>query len=289
MTTVAQQQTQELSRTRGTKPMDATVQRARVLGVQRVSPGFVRVRIGSVDGRLDFTPCGYDQWLRLFLPGAGQGLHLPWGGAEGWYSRWLAMDEATRPTIRNYTVREARAVGDADWEIDVDFVIHRGADGAVEGVAAGWALSARPGDELGFLDQGALLHAGDACASRHTYLFSDETGLPGVEGIAAHLPDGVRATAVVEVTHEQDRRAFPSEADLDVVWVVRSDGTEPGSAIRAHVESLDLAPDSYVYAVGEASFALAARGRALACGVPKDAIDFCAYWRPERRAARAAS
>lgn len=280
--------TQELSRTRGIKPTDARVQRARVLSSERVSPGFVRVRIGDADTPLHFEARGYDQWLRLFLPAPGADLHLPWGGSEGWYSRWLAMEEATRPTIRNYTVREARRAG-AGWELDIDFVVHAGPDGSVEGIAATWALGARPGDEVGFLDQGALLHAGDACAASHTYLLSDETGLPGVEGIAAALPPGSCATVLVEVAHDEDRRPLPSDADLDVTWVLRPDGVEPGAAVRAHLEDLELTPDSYVYAVGEGSFALAARARALTCGVPKDAIDFCAYWRPERRARTAAA
>lgn len=279
------QTTEELSRTRGTKPTDAQVQRAQVLGTARVSPGFVRVTIGGVDGTpLDFTPCGHDQWLRLFLPADGAGLHLPWGASAGWYSRWLAMDERLRPTIRNYTVRAARHTADG-WVLDLDFVVHAGADGSVEGVAARWALVARPGDLVGILDQGALLHADDAARCGHTYLLCDETGLPGLEGIAASLPEGVRASAVVEIACEQDRRPLPSRADLDVTWVRRPDGAAPGSAVRAVVEGLDLQADAYVYAVGEGSFALAARGHALGCGVPKDAIDFCAYWRPERRAA----
>lgn len=280
---------QELSRYKAERPDDARVQRVQVLSTRQVSPGFVRVTLGDCpDAPLDFVPRDYDQWFRLFFAAEGQDLRLPWGGAEGWYSRWLGMEERSRPTIRNYTVRGSRRTEDG-WAIDVDFVVHQGPDGAVEGVAARWALGARPGDELGLLDQGLLFCPADAVGASRTHLLADETGLPGIEGIAASLPAEVRASVLVEIAHDDDRRALPSAADLTVQWVRREHGAAPGSSVRARVAVLDVAPTDYVYAVGEGSFALAARARAQHCGVPRDRVDFCAYWRPVRRAAKAHS
>ena len=76
-----------------------------------VGPGFVRVVLTGADETLGrtFTPMGYDQWLRLFLPARpGHPPLLPDGPNEGWYTRWLALDEQERAVCRNYTVREAR-------------------------------------------------------------------------------------------------------------------------------------------------------------------------------------
>ena len=56
---------------------------------------------------------------------------------SGWYQEWLAMDPATRGSMRTYTVRQERL--DAVYpEIDVDFVLHFDAAG-----------NGGPGRELG--------------------------------------------------------------------------------------------------------------------------------------------
>ena len=284
--------TESLTRTRPRKPEAARVAVMHVVTTARVGSGFMRVTLRTADGDPDaFEPMGYDQWFRLFLPTAAGGLDLPHGDAEGWYTRWLALDESRRCLVRNYTVRAARR-GASGWEIDVDFVVHASPEtGAVDGVAAAWALAARPGDTVGMLDQGIIFAAPESVDERILVL-ADETGLPGVEGIARSLARGARVTAVLEVAHSDDRRGLPGDAELDVRWIVRDDDSAlPGRAALTALEAVIAeAGDSlprlagYVYVVGEASFVLAARALLRASGVPKDAIDFCAYWRPERRA-----
>ena len=282
---------ESLTRTRPRKPESASVAVMHVVTTARVSSGFVRVTLRTGEtGTGAFAPMGYDQWFRLFLPTPSGRLDLPHGDAEGWYTRWLALDESSRCLVRNYTVRDARPL-ERGWEIDVDFVVHLSAAGTVDGVAAAWALAARPGDTVGMLDQGIIFAAPESTREQILVL-ADETGLPGVEGIARSIAPGTRVTALLEVPHSDDRRELATAADLDVRWIVRDDHAAlPG---RAALEELDAfvaaAGDSlteraaYCYVVGEGSFVLEARTRLRAAGVPKDAIDFCAYWRPERRA-----
>ncbi len=234
-----------------------------------------------------YTAMGYDQWFRLFLPAAGSDVVLPEGDPEGWYTRLLSMDEQTRPAVRNYTVREARRAHGA-WRIDIDFVVHTSADtGRVEGIAASWALAARPGDVVGFLDQGIIFNPAGTAADgggEPVVIMSDESGLPGVEGIARSLPAAARATLLLEVPHADDRRELETHADLDVHWRVRAGGTA-GAALLEELDHHALDPRGYLYVVGESSAVLEARRRALRRGMPKTSVDFCGYWRPERRRA----
>lgn len=271
-----------LVQTNPVKPEQAVVSTLVVLDRVRVSSGFVRITFASTGDDFDetFTYMGFDHWFRMFFPGPDGSLELPHGGAEGWYQRLLDIPEETRPPVRNYTIRNARKVSDG-WRIEIDFVVHTAADGSVDGVAASWALTAQPGDRVGVLDQGVLFHPSDPSAP--VVIVSDETGLPGVEGIARSLPEGASGVAIVELPSDDDRRTLESRADLEVRWVERSGGSH-GKAAAPEVAALTLDPESYVYAVGEASFVLKTRSLALEAGLPKSNVDFCAYWRPTRRA-----
>ena len=283
--------TESLTRTRPRKPESASVAVMHVVTTARVSAGFVRVTLRTDPHEPgSFEPMGYDQWFRLFLPVADGGLELPLGDAEGWYTRWLALDEARRCMVRNYTVRAARPVG-AGWEIDVDFVVHLSAHaGTVEGVAAAWALGARPGDTVGMLDQGIIFAAPETVDER-ILILADESGLPGVEGVVGSLAPGTRVAALLEVAHAEDRRELPGDVELDARWAVRGHEAAPGSAALSALDAFvaeagDALQEraAYCYVVGEGAFVLEARRRLRAAGVPKDAIDFCAYWRAGRRA-----
>src|SRR4051794_17658292 len=142
--------TESLVSDRLVQPRRASVHRFVVARRQKVSPGFVRVTVVPADFEFDdeFVALGFDQWVRVFLPNNDGILEPPMGDAEGWYSRWKAADPERRPVIRNYTIREARRTV-AGWELDIDFVLHRGESGQIEGTAAGWAAAAQLGDPIG--------------------------------------------------------------------------------------------------------------------------------------------
>lgn len=280
---------QTLASDKAVRPTNVTVQRLEVVRTERISSGFVRVTIGSNDPGFEFDAVGYDQWVRLFLPvDDAQPLFLPAGGAAGWYSALLAMPDAERPLVRNYTIRESRETL-SGWELDIDFVVHRSSvTGQVEGVGANWALNARPGSPVGMLDQGRIFAPEDARGC--IMIVSDESGLPGIEGILRSLAPEVQATVVIEVPHADDVRPLYSDATVDLQWVVRADSLQhshaiAGKAALERLETLELDCDGYIYAVGEASFVLGARKLAQQAGLPKAAIDFCTYWRPAGRRA----
>ncbi|HEX7657854.1 MAG TPA: siderophore-interacting protein [Pseudonocardiaceae bacterium] len=268
--------TQQLFSGNTVKPRRAHVRRLTVRRTERPSPGFVRLTLGSTgDGFEDeFEHLGFDQWFRLFLPGVDGGLCLPDGAAEGWHTRWRAMPDESRPTVRNYTIRDARRAG-AEWLLDVDLVVHRHPDdGRVAGVAANWALGATVGDRVGVLDQGRIFDPPEQPGP--ILVVADESGLPGVEAIARSLA-GREARYLLETATTADQRGLPGAGRVN--WLVRRRDQNPGEAAIARLAEVRIDPASYVYAVGEATLALATRARARAAGVAADHIDFCAYWR----------
>lgn len=269
------EQTEELMSDREVKPARASVRDVTVRAAERISSGFVRITVGndSADFGSEFKYLGYDQWMRLFLPNQAGTSVPPYGDIDGWYTRFQAGDPDRRTTIRNYTIRDARRSGEG-WEIDIDFVVHAGRSGAVEGVAANWACHAAPGDRLAILDQGRIFTGAEK--GRPIVVIADESGLPGVEAVARSLA-GRPATYLLEVPHRDDVRDLPG---AEATWAIREPGTMPGSAILDAVHALEVDPESFGYVVGEAAFMVRARNRLRSAGVPKSRLDFCAYWRP---------
>ena len=253
--------------------------RLQVLRTELISPSFRRVTVGG-PALADFVPQGFDQWFRLFVPRPDQtAFRLPSSGTELWYPQWLALPAGVRPECRNYTVAAFRS---EPAELDVDFVVHRSADGTVDGVAAGWAETARPGDPLGLLDQGLLWdphpdHDG-------VLLVADETGLPGMAGVLASLPADAHGLAVLEVPDADDRRPLVHPPGVEVSWVVRAEGAHrsglPGAAALEHVRQASLpGPGAYALAVGESGLAAGVRRHLVAGGHPKKHIRFSGFYK----------
>src|SRR5690349_24952008 len=93
--------------------------RTTVRDVRRLSPSFLRVTFTGDD--LDrFADNGFDQRIKLIPPLPGSGLdHFPTGA--DWYTAWRDLPDEQRNPIRTYT---ARAVRQAEREVDVDMVLH---------------------------------------------------------------------------------------------------------------------------------------------------------------------
>lgn len=247
----------------------------------RLSPGFQRVTLGGGDvGR--FTPMGFDQWFRLFLPTGGDQAEslrrLPARLDTLAYARYLLISRAVRPILRNYTVRGYRADGPDGPELDVDFVLHRDAAGDY-GPAAAWAQGCRPGDTVAILDEGVSFNP-PADRTGELLLVADETGLPAVAGILASLPAATVGRAVIEVPTAQDRQAVPGPEGVQVVWVDRDDpAAAPGRAAVRMVETLPIPSDGYAWVVGEQALCADLRRFWVAGGMPRTSVSFCGYYR----------
>lgn len=243
---------------------------ARVTGAERISPNFVRVTLGELPG---WRHLGFDQWFRLALPVSDDTRfdRLSDRFDTRGYLRYLTLPKASRPVIRNYTVREHR-----DGELDVDLVVH----GTV-GVAGPWAAALPVGDPVALIDQGCGYRAVEG-ASR-VILAGDETAMPAVLGILRDLPSETTGTAVIEVSDPADRQEGPKPAGVELAWVTRDAGMRPGGAAlellrRIVPDDVASSPVS-AFVAGEQQLATGARRHLVGLGVPKTAIDFTGYWR----------
>jgi len=244
-----------------TEPMTLAFE-VTVSSVQELSPNFRRITFGGYSLR-DFGVHGgtLDLRVKLMIPSLaedGTQLPLPVFRMEqsGWYREWLAMDPATRGSMRTYTVREERL--DAVYpEIDVDFVMHFDAEGD-GGPAANWALNAKPGDALTIIGPN---NRAAHCVTAGTYsgiewrpglaqrvlLAGDETAVPAISAILESLRPYMSGHAFLEVPEVGDFLDLKSDADVDITWLAR--GASVGRS-RPHGELLQEAVRAAVPAPG---------------------------------------
>jgi NADPH-dependent ferric siderophore reductase len=165
--------------------------------------------------------------------------------------------------MRSYTVRRYDPVA---GELDIDFVLHG------SGVAATWANSTRPGDDVIVVGPSPAFLP-DQAVSRHV-LIGDETALPAITAMAAAVP----ATALIEVADAAEEQDLPG----DVHWLHR-DGRPPGSPdlLLAALRDLDpLDGDVAVWAAGERTAMQAVRSHLLTdLGLDRRRVRTTMYWR----------
>lgn len=244
---------------------------ASVLRTERVTPHMVSVTVGGPDlARFEFQ--GFDQWVRLAIPVSPEtrfdNLSQTFGLSG--YLRYRTLPKATRPVIRNYTLRAFRRDPD---ELDIDFVVH-----GDEGVAGPWAAHVEPGAEVAFIDQGT----GWLAVPADWYLLvGDESGLPAVAGVLRDMPRDAVGHAIIELFDEADRQDCEEPDGVTVHWLVRSPGEAPGARALEALAALELpAGTPYAFAVGERALATGARRHLVGeRGVPKNAVTFSGYWR----------
>ncbi|MET3919587.1 NADPH-dependent ferric siderophore reductase [Arthrobacter sp. UYEF20] len=236
----------------GTEPMTLAFD-VQVTAVQQLTPTFRRITFGGYSLR-GFGVHGstLDLRVKLMIPSlAADGTQVPLPefrmAESGWYREWLAMDPATRGSMRTYTVRQERL--DAVYpEIDVDFVLHFD-DSGHGGPAANWALTAKPGDALTLIGPN---NRAAHCVTAETYsgiewrpglaqrvlLAGDETAVPAISAILESLPSYMSGHAILEVPEAGDFQDLSTAADVKITWLAR------GAAIgrsRPHGELLDEA------------------------------------------------
>lgn len=244
--------------------------RVEVVRAEPITPHMQRVTFTGADlDRLHWR--GFDQWVRLFLPSADlSGLdQVPQRMTIGSYRKLQALPESRRPTVRSYTLRNWRP---ETRELDIDFVIH-----GDSGVAGPWSLAARPGDPAVILDQGC----GWPDARGHLLIAADETGIPAVLGILRDLPQDARGVAMIEVADLADAQGVNIPEGMDLQWLLRRPGQNPGDAVLAALVGLGLPEvDRHAFAVGESRLATGVRRHLVKQrGWGKSEVTFCGYWK----------
>jgi len=205
-------------------PLPMILDVVEVVAVDRLSPAFVRIELGSpaladfgVDGPL------HDQRIKLLFPGDDGRLPSFEGvEADTWWDSWLALPEAERGHLRTYTVRALHGEG-ADTRLVVDFVLHL-AHGE-NGPASTWASQASVGDRLivigprrGVPFGGIEFTPGDA---DRLLLVGDETAVPAISAILEGLPVDAVGKAYLEVPTPDDILDVRAPAGVRVVWLPR--------------------------------------------------------------------
>lgn len=258
---------------------DSGLVTAEVVRAERISPHFVRVTIGGED-LAQWRNLGFDQWFRLALPVSDSTRFdkLSDKFNIGGYLRYLTLPKATRPVIRNYTVREFRgSSGTSPAELDIDFVVH-----GSEGIAGPWAGTLPVGAPVALIDQGCGYRP--VAGATRVVLAGDESALPAVLGILRDLPAESTGTAIIEVPDAEDQQTVVAPRGVDVRWIVRdgqADGAAPGAAALEELRSVALGEEPVsAFLAGEQRLATGGRRYLVnECGLAKTAVDFTGYWR----------
>ncbi len=217
-------------------PLPFLLTEVEVTGVDRLSPSFVRLELGSpalADLGLDGPVL--DQRIKLVLPDGDGPLPSVEEADESWTASWLDLPVEERGHMRTYTVREVRGAG-TDTRLVVDVVLHAG-DGR-EGPGAAWAARAGLGDRVITLAPrrgqdfgGVEFEPGTA---GELLLVGDETAVPAVAGILRDLDPGARGAAFLEVPVGADVQTLQHPAGVSVRWLPR-DGSPRGVALHRAV------------------------------------------------------
>ena len=219
-----------------THVLPVLLEEVEVRRVDRISPSFVRLELGSPAlAELGVDGPWWDQRFKLIVP------HVPGGplprfedpGAD-WYAAWLERPVEERGVMRTYTIREVRGEG-ADTRIVVDIVLHE--DGE-SGPGAAWAAAAQVGDRaVALAPRRGQAFGGieflPGTASR-VLLAGDETAVPAITAILAQLPPDAEGAAFLEVPVVGDILSVVHPEGVQIVWLPR-EGAPLGSRLHAAV------------------------------------------------------
>lgn len=248
------------------KPNRSRQHRGRVLRVEWVNPHMVRVVLGG-EGLREFTAGQHtDQYVKLIFP--LEDVRYPEPFDLSVIRRDFPRDQW--PKTRTYTVRrwDPEAV-----ELSLDFVYH-----GDSGLAAPWAASVKPGEEIYFGGPGGG-YSPSTEADWHL-LIGDESALPAIGAALEALPPGAVATAFIEVSGPEEEQEITTAADAETTWLHRGE-RRIGDALLEAVTALDFpAGTVHAFVHGEAHFVKALRYHLRTeRGLASDQLSISGYWR----------
>ena len=176
-----------------------------VLRVTDVTPKMRRVTLHGPD-LTGFISLGTDDHVKLIFATTPEEQAALENFVPG------SPSDGPKPVMRDYTPRR---YDPASGELDIDFVLHG------EGPAATWAEQAKPGQFLHIAGPRGSMIVPDIFESY--LLIGDETALPAIARRLEGLPANRSALVVVEVADQGEQQVFDSQAQVDVIWIVRGE------------------------------------------------------------------
>lgn len=151
-------------------------------------------------------------------------------------------------------------------ELTIEFALHD------HGKASEWAQHAKAGQRAVIAGpRGSMIIPMDY---PWHLLVGDATALPAIHRRLEELPEGVRATVIVQIDDAADQRSFRSKAGLDVHWVYTA--AELLSTLRA----VQPQSDGYAWCAGEGTTMVKVREILLTeSGLAKERMRVAAYWK----------
>jgi len=247
-------------------PLDLRFRRARVAGIDVVTPRYRRLRLVGPDLE-GFTSPGADDHVRLILPGPDGTLVLPHVDPDG----NPALPEGVAPSpSREYTPVAWDPVAGA---LELDLVVHDG------GLASGWVRDAQVGDEVGVGGpRGSQLVEGTPA---WWLLVGDLTALPAVRRHAAAAGADAELDVVLLAPSPEDVQDVDLPPGARLRWVV-DPACERGRTERLvealHEWSVPGDPAAgFAFVAAEQSVVAPARRHLAAQGVVTSVVK--GYWR----------
>jgi NADPH-dependent ferric siderophore reductase len=237
-----------------------------VVSTQRLTPSMVRVVLGGGDLHRFAMVEATDAYVNLAIPPTT-------ASYDGRFDPSEVRELRPRhewPARRRYTVRRW---DQATRELTIDFVAHG------DGVAGGWAASARPGDPLVF-EGPAGGYRPDPSADWHL-MVGDESALPAIAASLEALPHDTVAVVRLVCDGPGHELLLSSPAVLDVTWLHREGTAEDTGLLLSSVREIAfLRGTVHAFVHGEAEEIRGVRRYLLQeRGLSRAAMSCSPYWR----------
>jgi len=262
--TDVQQESSTAPRRQGRAQHVLTVESTKWLG-----PHLIRV-VATGESLADFAHDGStDAYVKLQFVDPALGLTPPYDIA----TLRQTLPQEQLPVSRTYTVRwfdrEARRLA-------LDFVVH-----GDTGIAAPWAMKAKPGDQLVLSGPG-----GGYCPDPETtwHVFAgDLSALPAISAAIESLSSEAKGVVYLEIEDEKDIIEFTNPSQVDVQWLINGDVSDVEFLARV-IDDAEWPTGTVkgagvqVFAHGERESIKAIRRSLARREIPRDAISISGYW-----------